>query len=165
LILFFLLETLSVELGSVNEISNNYIIYFYFYFAIKDLTICFGQENMLPYYIGNAKNKKKNKNINLKEQFKIVQRRSISGKLKFEIFYKKREFEFIIILRDLFGLDSFGLESLIASSGLSDVNLEFKSLMDNYKEKIDDGLLAEPEKFVNYAMNDAIVLLDILEKT
>jgi hypothetical protein len=128
-------------------------VYVYFYYSLKDLNLAFGFNNLLPYYLPKS-NRTKNK---------IVQRRSVTGYFKSSEVYLDEVFEYTIVLKDLYGLDSGGLQNMIKSSGLSDVASESKALLDSYKSQMDVALLTYPLIFIEYSMNDVFVLFDIID--
>ena len=63
----------------------------------------------------------------------IRQRRNIEGRFILVENYKDTLVSFILILRDLFGMDSWGLASLIQSSGLSKIFSEEKTFKTNFR--------------------------------
>ena len=142
-----------IDFYKFDEILNEkYILKFYFYFSSQDLTIALGVNNILPYYVNKQKSFKN----------KLIQRRSIYGTLKFIFVFNGYKISIIVILRDLFGSSSRGLNSLIESAGLKQ-SLEDKTLMDRYKTNISFGLKNHPIDFLLYALNDALVLFDIVD--
>jgi hypothetical protein len=74
--------------------------YFWFYFSAMDLNISFGYDNMKEVYEG--------------KHSKLMQRRSLAGRITFPEYSNV-----VIILRDLYGLNKFGLSSLSVQYGLA----------------------------------------------
>jgi hypothetical protein len=121
---------------------------------LKDLNLAFGYTNLVPLYLPKSKNQFKNR---------IVQRRSISGSYQTSEVYQDEIYKYTIVFKDLFGLDSSGLQNMMKSSGLPEEDSEAKELLDSYKSCMDEALKAYPELFVRYAMNDATVLFKIID--
>jgi hypothetical protein len=107
----------------------------------KDLTYAFGYENLKPYYLGVKKG--------------LSQKRNIKGSIQIQ----QNNFQYRIILRDLFGYNQYGLKSLAESVGLNKIDE-----LDSYKTKMDKALIEKPELFIKYSMNDAELLIDIFYK-
>lgn len=63
-------------------------------------------------------------------------------------------------MRDFFGIEGSGLDTLIESSGIIEEKQK-KELMEPFKKDMVDALLKYPNEFFEYAMNDADVLLKI----
>ncbi len=126
-----------VDLISKKQIKFN----LYMYYSLKDLTFCFGYNNLKLYYMGSKK--------------KITQNRNISG--TFQINYDTRIHFFKIF--DLFGYSSSGLKSLALS-----VNLEKFDDLDNYKTEMNRALIEKPDLFIKYAINDAEILPKIFTR-
>jgi hypothetical protein len=113
----------------------------FMYYSFKDLTFCFGYNNLKPYYTGSQKS--------------IIQNRNISG--NFQINYDTRIHYFKIF--DLFGYSSTGLKSLALS-----VNLQKYDDLDNYKSEMNRALIEKPDLFIKYAINDAEILPEIFTR-
>jgi hypothetical protein len=112
----------------------------YMYYSLKDVTFCFGSENMVPYYIG--------------EKRKITQRRNIKG--VFEIFDTSTSYiiNFTVFIKDLFALEPGGLKQIILSAGLEDGT---KNLLDDYKTCMDKAIVERPFDFLSYSLYDVDV--------
>ena len=108
-----------------------------YFFSPKDIWLCFGH-NLIHENIMNGT---------------ITQKRNTSG----EFTYEQMRF----VLKDLSGWSTGSLEGLAESVG---VKLTSKSNMDEYKSHMLDGLIAETEEFIDYAMGDTEPLLEIYDK-
>lgn len=135
----------------------DYTVFLFFFFSITDLIICFGYDNLKPFLLGEKISN------HSKKQGKISHKRNIRGFLIREYYSNENRFlKFRYVFRNLFGWNTFGgLKTIINSMGLA-VNKE-KDLMDPYKEKMENGLYERPFDFLNYALNDACVLHEIVE--
>lgn len=80
----------------------------------------------------------------------ITQQRCLKGEFDLDRFKVK--------LHDLKGWTSKGLKELAASVG---VPMASKTVMDDYKTRMIEGLKERPEDFIKYAVDDARVLLEI----
>ena len=109
-------------------------VYLWFYYSLKDLNIGFGPENMRDQY--------------LKIPPTIKQFRSVCGYLVFE---DKLKF----ILKDLFGMEKYGLLQLVTSYGLDPGEKE--SLLE-YKTCMERAFVEKTSTFVAYSLNDVYVL-------
>ena len=107
------------------------------FYSPKDLNISFGFENLKPYY-----NKRK-----------ITQKQRLSGKY----FNEKLSYR----ICDLKGWSNTTLKGFAASVG---VEMTSRDKMDDYKSHMLDGLIAEPETFINYMVGDTTCLFEIREK-
>ncbi len=85
----------------------------------------------------------------------LSQKRNIKGSIQIQ----QNNFQYRIILRDLFGYNQYGLKSLAESVGLNKIDE-----LDSYKTKMDKALIEKPELFIKYSMNDAELLIDIFYK-
>ena len=123
------------------------------YYSPKDLNVSFGFENIKPFY-----NKKK-----------ITQKKRLSGtyintdseaqkKTKTKT-KTKNELKYHIC--DLKGWSNTDLKDFAASVG---VEMTAKDKMDDYKTHMLDGLIAEPETFLDYMVCDTTCLFEIREK-
>ena len=117
----------------------------FLYYSLKDLTYGFGFKNMMPY--------------DLEKKPGLVQRRNISGKIEIEQNYGERGYDLVFKIRDLCGLHPGGLKDLAKS-----VSLEKIDKFDPFKSNMDQALLTQPDLFIEYAMNDALLLPNIFEK-
>ena len=119
------------------------------YYSPKDLNVSFGFKNLKPFY-----NKKK-----------ITQKKRLSGtyintdtdtetktKTKNELKYR---------ICDLKGWSNTKLKDFAASVG---VEMKSKDKMDDYKTHMLDGLIAEPETFLDYMVGDTTCLFEIRVK-
>lgn len=84
----------------------------------------------------------------------IQKKRNIRG--QFDLHIEDRKIN--VTIRDLYGWNPQGLNKLANSVG---VKMESKGDMDEYKTRMFDGLINEPQKFISYSMGDTTVLLDI----
>nr|AOH77124.1 putative encoded protein [Dunaliella salina]AOH77125.1 putative encoded protein [Dunaliella salina] len=127
---------------------KNFIFNLYFFYSLKDLTIGFGEANMLPYYLGKKKH--------------IARKRNYTGKMFFveDLSGTIPRNNFDIKLNDLFGIDVGSLETIMSSCGLDTSN---KNLLDDFKERMDLALINHTYLYCIYAMQDASVLFTILE--
>ncbi len=107
------------------------------FYSPKDLRVAFGTKNLEPYF----------------NQGKITQKRRVAGN------YRNDELKYRI--RDLKGWSNTTLKGFAASVG---VEMPFKEKMDFYKEQMLDGLIAEPEIFLEYMVEDTICLFEIREE-
>lgn len=132
-------------------------IILYFYYSVKDLLIPFGKTILYNPLID-----KNIKTINTKKISKIHSRRAIKGKLIFDHYSETYSsvVKCVVSLQDLYGLDSSGLKNLILSSGLS---IQQKESLDDYKSHMDEAVVKKTELFLEYAMNDAVILLKIVD--
>jgi hypothetical protein len=107
------------------------------FYSPKDLNVSFGFENLKPYY-----NKRK-----------ITQKKRLSGKY----FNEKLAYRNC----DLNGWTNKSLKEFADSVG---VVMTSKDKMDDYKSHMLDGLIAEPETFIDYMVGDTTSLFEIREK-
>jgi len=141
----YFLSTLE-EFVDVKEKVKELVINLYFYFSLTDLNLSLGIENLKPYYL-----KKEG----------IKRRRNYSGRISMEEEYNLERYKFHFNLRDMFGMDAGSLQSLIESCGL---NTKDKTVMEQYKGKMDLGLTEQTYNFCCYALNDATVLFEIMDR-
>ena len=108
----------------------------------KDLRVAFGTKNLESYF----------------NTGKITQKRRISGSYRNG---EKSNGQLKYRICDLQGWSNTDLKGFAASLG---VEMSYKEKMDFYKEQMLDGLIAEPEIFLEYMVEDTIRLFDIREK-
>lgn len=130
----------------IKKIKPRVIINLYFYYSLLDLTYAFGIKNMMPYYL----NKKKNK---------LMQRRNIVGTLTFDCLVDDVQYSIDFVLKDLCGLHPGGLKELAFS-----VSLVKLDTMDSYKKNMEIALIQKTQEFIDYAMTDAVLLLEIFRR-
>ena len=117
------------------------------YSSPKDLNVSFGFENIKPFY----------------DKKKITQKKRLSGtyvntyvdtdaKTRNKLEYK---------ICDLKGWSNTKLKDFAASVG---VEMTAKDKMDDYKTHMLDGLIEEPEIFLDYMIGDTTCLFEIREK-
>lgn len=107
------------------------------FYCPKDLNVAFGFENLKLYY-----NKKK-----------ITQKKRLAGN------YYNEKLSYKIC--DLKGWTNKSLKGFAASVG---VEMTSKDKMDDYKSHMFDGLITEPETFIDYMVGDTTCLFEIREK-
>ena len=107
------------------------------FYSPKDLRVAFGTKNLESYF----------------KEGKITQKRRIAGN------YRNDELKYRIC--DLKGWSNKSLKEFAASVG---VEMRSKDAMDFYKSHMLDGLIAEPENFLEYMVEDTKKLFDIREK-
>lgn len=153
IIMHHVLEHLEFQYGLKFNSQDFFTIYLYFYYSIRDLYVALGRSNVLNWALGNKS-----------KGFKkcIQQRRSIMGTILSEFSFKNEIIEYKIYLKDLFGWETWGLKTLIESSGLSGKYLESKESMDLYKECMDVALIEKTNEFLLYGIADAQCLIDIV---
>lgn len=125
----------------------------WFYFSLKDLNISFGPENMREIY--SQKNSP------------IIQRRSTSGKLKFEQsnILNGRLLKAHIFLKDLYGIDKVGLKKMADAFGVvSPIPNTINDVLEPYKTKMTTAIKEKPLDFVTYAINDVIITYALSRK-
>ncbi len=105
-----------------------------FYYSAKDLWLAFGHDMIHEKIMDGT----------------ITQKRNISG----EITCQRLKFKFC----DLVGWSNSSLKDFATSVSVEMVS---KSDMDDYKSRMLDGLVAEPEKFLDYMVGDTIALFEI----
>lgn len=110
------------------------------YFSCKDLQFSFGWNN-LKEVLGKKGARRR-----------ISQQRNITGN-------KVRIGKYRYTIKDLYGWESAGLAALAAGVGCQMKN---KSKLDKYKANVKQALLECTEDFIDYALDDAIVLGDII---
>jgi len=146
LLIKYILITLETEYNIRLDTVCNFEIYLYFYFSAKDLLIAFGLEMMLPYF------------LNRKPGF--YRRRNHGGVLDNTYYTLTSQVKSKIFLKDLFGMDSGSLDSLIESCGLDTTS---KRKLDISKTNMSEPLVNKTYDYLDYAINDASVLFTILE--
>lgn len=139
-------EEYSFKFNNLNKLHFSTNIYFYF--SLKDLNISLGSENMKNIYTGKKKSSLKQYN-------------SVQG--SFDLLLDKflHNVSFNIKLKDLFGINTQGLQSLADS-----YEIDFKKslLLEPLKSKMSEALKLYPLEFESYALNDCLVLEPILQK-
>lgn len=156
-ITFYLQETLTKECPDVSSIYYEseritYYLFVHLYFQIKDLTLAFGVENMLSIY--------KNKNS------KIFQRNGVSGYFKLAHSYYGIISDYYVNIKDLKSITTApNLKSLIERFYPQNATASAtKTQLDAYKTEMNVALQKYPEIFLDYSMQDATILLDIMEE-
>ena len=124
---------------------RQYTLFVYFYFSLKDITAAFGKDTMFDYYTGKKPG--------------LIRRKSYRGTFNVVDYTTNVKSNFKVVLKDLYGLQSGSLESLISSCGLDS---SYKSKLDSYKEKMDEALLLHTELFLSYGLLDCIMLFEII---
>ncbi len=148
---YYILFILNLKYNMVfDSKKDSFFINLLFYFSIVDLYVAFGRQNIIDIIV-------KPTNIN-----KIFQRSSIVGYFTFTSQFKDNSITFRYILKDLFGWETWGLKTLIETSGLIEKYPD-KGLMDSYKEDMEKGLLSDPINFITYGLSDAVCLIDIFK--
>ena len=107
------------------------------YYSPMDLNISFGFKNLDPYY----------------KKGDIKQKKRLSGD------YRNDDLKYRVC--DLKGWSNTSLKGFAASVG---VEMTAKDEMDDYKTHMLDGLIAEPETFLDYMVGDTTCLFEIREK-
>jgi hypothetical protein len=145
-------------LGKVLSQKNFFLLYekrkvrvmLSFYFSWKDLRAAFGFENLRNMVASPKEDKKKGI---------IYQRKNLKGWFKIlDPINRNLVFEYNFTLRDLYGWNGFGLQTLVESLGLAKDFSAEKSSMNDFKENMIEGLLKKPFEFFYYAMNDVFAL-------
>jgi hypothetical protein len=133
--------------GYVNPGVLNYItLSVYYFYQIRDLSIAFGLDNMLPYY---SKQKKG-----------LKQLRKVSGKLKFEYLYQNSTYvDYFVLVRDVSGLEAGSLKDIALGCGLQ---VETKTSLDSYKKDISQAVKQIPDVFFKYAIMDCVYIYQII---
>ena len=107
------------------------------FYSPKDLNISFGFDNLDAYY----------------KKGKISQKRRISGR------YENGNLKYRIC--DLSGWTNTSLKEFAKSVGVA---MTSKDTMDDYKSHMLDGLVEQPETFIEYMVGDTTSLFEIREK-
>lgn len=119
----------------------------YIFYSFQDLGFGFGWNNVERELL---------KEIRSKSRHKIEQRRSITGTLKIEDPYTCRLNNWKI--SDLCCWTNTSLKEFASSLGIS---MESKGLLDNYKTQMDVALLSHTKTFLDYGLDDVLVLKEI----
>lgn len=131
----------SQQEGTTLKISSN----IYFFYTLKDVTMSFGFYNMLPVYSG--------------ERGTLRTRKSVTGKFGFDLVRGGLVYSFTNYLKDLSRLENASLKEMGLSSGIPE---GVKASLDLYKSCMSKALQHETLLFVQYGMNDAFLLEQIL---
>ena len=115
------------------------------YYSPKDLNVSFGFKNLKPFY----------------DKRKITQKQRISGTYTNVNTESKSKNKLEYRICDLKGWSNTSLKEFAASVG---VEMTAKDKMDDYKTHMLDGLIAEPETFLDYMVGDTTCLFEIREK-
>lgn len=67
-----------------------------------------------------------------------------------------------VTVRDMVGLDAGGLEQIAKQCG---IDVASKNVLNNYKTNMDQAIRDKPKEFVEYSMNDAVLLKQVLQNT
>jgi hypothetical protein len=120
------------------------------FYSFQDVGFAFGWSNVETQLV---------KEISSKTRYKIEQRRSITGSLKIRDSSTCRLNKWRI--RDLSGWTNTSLKQFAISLGIS---MENKDLLDDFKENMNVALLEQTKIFLDYALDDVIVLREILSR-
>jgi hypothetical protein len=120
----------------------------YFYFSLKDLNISLGSQNMKDIYTGKKKSTLKQYN-------------SVQGSFDVLLDQFRHNVSFSVKLKDLFGINTQGLQSLAESY---EIDFKKSALLEPFKSEMTKALSLYPLEFENYALEDCLVLEPILEK-
>lgn len=146
-LMVFLIQSLKDQNLFDNLFINNRVkctIELFFYYSLKDLTYSFGLTIMYPYYKGTSK------------KGRLIQRRNVSGFLVVEYPIDYNLFTFVFVLKDLVSLHPGGLAELANSVGLKKIDA-----LDQYKKDMSIPLKEKPLEFIEYGLNDAVLLPQI----
>lgn len=113
----------------------NTTLYCWLYFSPTDLNIAFGADYMRKAYLGKKGN--------------LRQRRSLSGRLTGIPSYPN----LTVVIRDLYGLDSKGLDNL---ANTYNVTSNIKKALDKYKSNMFEAVKLEPKLFLEYGIDDVV---------
>jgi hypothetical protein len=153
---FFLYEVFIAHLASHHnfrlfttdpKLPVSIVFNYFLYYSFKDISIPLGLENI------RLELTKKNRTI--------FQRRNNYGNIVTDLTFNGTSIRFRSIFKDLYGLDSSGLEKLVKSFG---VPFEKNKGLNTYKVKMSLALKDIPETFLVYAIKDALALADVLPK-
>lgn len=134
-----------IQLQNYTKITFNVTLYLFY--AVRDLTIAFGLDRMLPIY--QNKSGRLNSYRGLRGFFKFNSTLSAGVNAFFNIYVK-----------DLCCLDNGSLKDIAASCGIS---VEKKTILDDYKTNMILAIQNKPLEFLQYGLNDAVLLFQILE--
>ena len=121
-------------------------LYFYYFFSSKDLEYAFGWDKVEPAW-------KAGRSIDCESKDKLILNRSTSGQL---VVCEKT-----VYIKDMSGFINGSLKDLATQQG---VPMKSKDSLDECKSCMSKALADYPETFVQYAKEDAEVLIMILEK-
>lgn len=122
----------------------------YLFYSFHDLGFAFGWQNV---------ENQLREELHSKRKKKIEQHRSITGTLKIADSFSSRLNHWKI--RDLSGLTNTGLKDFASSLG-TDMNA--KTLLDDLKSRMDLALLTRTEVFLDYSLDDVLVLEEISKR-
>lgn len=143
----FLIKTLlellfdHYEFKPINSEDILITINLWFYFSLKDLNICFGPDIMKRFYLSKGST--------------IHQNRNVQGSMLFFNNDYKNNFKFRFKIKDLFGLDKYGLDSMSKEYGVTMAKL---TELDSYKTCMDKAIKEKPMVFLNYAFTDVLIV-------
>lgn len=122
----------------------------FMFYSFQDLSFAFGWNNISPQLFNE---------INSKSKMKVEQHRSLTGTLKIpdSNTYKLNNWK----IRDLKGLTNTSLFEFASSLG---IDMSNKNALDDYKSCMDRALLEKTVTFLNYGLDDVLVLRNIFQR-